>query len=219
MATDNTLTGMSASERNIKMNQEIVPQLNETTITSRDIASLTNKEHKNVKRDIEVALEKDALKFEHIFLDSMNRKQTEYVLPKTIALGIVSGYSFELRMKIINRLEELESQNKDNSNITLLARGHVQAIVRIENLENQFDNFVSTLPVDHYQQKELLRIKSKKVYSFSPSDQKEHSVLQRKIGHKFKKQFNIPRYDALPRSLFGEAVEYLENFSIAQLAS
>ncbi len=80
-------------------------------ISSREIAELTGKEHRNVKRDIENALGKDALKFEHIYLDSMNRQQTEYILPKNIALGIVSGYSFDLRMKIINRLDELE-QNK-----------------------------------------------------------------------------------------------------------
>jgi anti-repressor protein len=81
-------------------------------ISSREIAELTGKEHRNVKRDIENALGKDALKFEHIYLDSMNRQQTEYILPKNIALGIVSGYSFDLRMKIINRLDELE-QNKN----------------------------------------------------------------------------------------------------------
>lgn len=85
-------------------------------ISSREIAELTGKEHRNVKRDIENALSKDALKFEHIYLDSMNRQQTEYILPKNIALGIVSGYSFELRMKIINRLDELE--NKKNKPLT-----------------------------------------------------------------------------------------------------
>jgi phage antirepressor YoqD-like protein len=93
-----------------QVNQEIVPQFNETTITSRDIASLTNKQHIHVKRDIETALGKDVSKFGCIYKDSMNRDQVEYVLPKNIALGIVSGYSFELRMKIINRLDELENE-------------------------------------------------------------------------------------------------------------
>jgi anti-repressor protein len=86
---------------------------NEILISSRDIASLTNKEHRNVCRDIEVALEEDALKFEQTYNDSMNRSQRCYVLPKNIALGIVSGYSFELRMKIINRLEQLENEKKN----------------------------------------------------------------------------------------------------------
>lgn len=109
----NTVAQTTALKEKIKMlpqvNQEIVPQFNETTITSRDIASLTNKDHKHVKRDIETALGKDATRFGRIYKDSMNRDQSEYVLPKNIALGIVSGYSFELRMKIINRLEELEA--------------------------------------------------------------------------------------------------------------
>lgn len=82
-------------------------------ISSRDIAEITDKQHQHIKRDIEIALKEDASKFGHIYLDTMNRKQTEYILPKNIALGIVSGYSFDLRMKIINRLEELEKQNKN----------------------------------------------------------------------------------------------------------
>lgn len=82
-------------------------------ISSRDIAELTGKEHKHVKRDIEVALGEDATKFGRIYKDSMNREQIEYILPKNIAIGIVSGYSFELRMKIINRLEQLENERKN----------------------------------------------------------------------------------------------------------
>lgn len=79
------------------------------SISSREIAELTHKQHRHVKRDIENALGEDASRFGHIYLDTLNRKQNEYILPKNIALGIVSGYSFELRMKIINRLDELES--------------------------------------------------------------------------------------------------------------
>lgn len=92
---------------------ELITASNEIKISSRDIASLTSKEHKHVKRDIEVALNEDATKFGRIYKDSMNRDQIEYVLPKNIALGIVSGYSFELRMKIINRLEQLENERKN----------------------------------------------------------------------------------------------------------
>lgn len=90
------------------MLQTIENTIDRIEISSRQIAESTGKNHAHVKRDIENALQEDVSKFGCIYLDTMNRKQTEYILPKNIALGVASGYSFDLRMKIINRLDELE---------------------------------------------------------------------------------------------------------------
>jgi len=82
------------------------------TMSSREIAALTGKQHKNVKRDIEVMLEElqeDALKFEHIYLDSMNRKQSEYLLDREHVECLLTGYNAKLRMKVIRRLRDLEA--------------------------------------------------------------------------------------------------------------
>lgn len=81
------------------------------TMSSREIAELTGKEHKNVKRDIEnmlADLKEDALTFERIYLDSMNRQQNEYVLDREHTECLVTGYNAMLRMKVIKRLHELE---------------------------------------------------------------------------------------------------------------
>lgn len=91
------------------MNQLTAPVL---TMSSRDIAELTGKEHFNVKRDCLVMfdeLELDALKFEGIYLDSMNRQQTEYLLPKDLVETLITGYSIKLRYQVIQRLHELEN--------------------------------------------------------------------------------------------------------------
>ena len=83
------------------------------TMSSREIAGLTGKRHDHVKRDIEsmlAGLKIDAPSFGGIYLDSMNREQTEYQLPKRETLILVSGYSVELRAKIIDRWQELEAQ-------------------------------------------------------------------------------------------------------------
>lgn len=85
------------------------------TMSSRDIAELTGKEHKNVKRDIENmldALGKDALSFKRIYRDSRNRPQTEYHLPRREVEILLTGYSIPLRAKVIDRLHELEEQAK-----------------------------------------------------------------------------------------------------------
>ncbi|AEE26324.1 phage regulatory protein/antirepressor Ant [Francisella hispaniensis] len=87
-------------------------------MTSREIAKLTYKEHKNVKRDIEnmlLGLELDRLKFERIYSDSMNREQLEYILPKDEILCLIAGYNVKLRMAIIKRIDELEKQLSSNS--------------------------------------------------------------------------------------------------------
>ena len=81
------------------------------TMSSREIAQLTGKAHRNVTRDIrtmlfELAL--DVLEFEHIYLDVSNRKQTEYLLTRELCDCLLTGYSAKLRMAVIQRWRELE---------------------------------------------------------------------------------------------------------------
>lgn len=85
------------------------------TMTSREIAELTGKAHKDVTRDIENVLsqaEIDARSFAHIYLDSQNRSQREYRLPKRECDLVVSGYSVKYRLAIIDRWQELESRHQ-----------------------------------------------------------------------------------------------------------
>ncbi|MCK8779058.1 Rha family transcriptional regulator [Rhizobium sp. NTR19] len=88
--------------------------LTSTTVTmsSREIADLTGKQHQHVKRDIEKMLgelNEDASIFGHIYLDSMNREQTEYRLNRELTETLLLGYSAPLRLKVIRRLRELEA--------------------------------------------------------------------------------------------------------------
>lgn len=81
-------------------------------MSSREIAELTGKEHRNVKRDIEkmlADLSEDALKFEHIYLDSMNREQTEYLLDRDHTENLLMGYSPVLRRAVLARMREMEA--------------------------------------------------------------------------------------------------------------
>lgn len=80
-------------------------------MSSREIANLTVKEHKNVCRDIRNILEElkiDVLRFERTYQDSQNRQQTEFLLPKRETLILTSGYSVVQRTRIIDRWLELE---------------------------------------------------------------------------------------------------------------
>ncbi|WP_291972530.1 Rha family transcriptional regulator [Candidatus Symbiopectobacterium sp.] len=65
-------------------------------MSSREIAELTEKRHPDVKRDVERMisdLQGDVSKFAHIYLDSMNRQQTEYLLDRDHTECLLTGYS------------------------------------------------------------------------------------------------------------------------------
>lgn len=77
------------------------------TMTSREIAGLTGKQHGHVMRDIHDMLnalgEKDQSRFGAIFLDGYGREQPMCALPKDLTLTLVSGYSIPLRHRIVTR--------------------------------------------------------------------------------------------------------------------
>ncbi len=93
----------------------IVNTTSDLTMSSREIADLTNKRHPDVKRDIVNMLEQlkgDVSSFARTYFDSQNRQQTEFDLNKELTLTLVSGYNVELRNNIIKRWMELEAQAK-----------------------------------------------------------------------------------------------------------
>ncbi|WP_105901412.1 phage antirepressor KilAC domain-containing protein [Vibrio gangliei] len=85
----------------------------EMTMSSREIAELTQKQHGHVKRDIEKM--RDELNLPNldssIFTHNGN-EYTQYHLNRDLTLTLVSGYSTKLRYSIVKRWDELESQAK-----------------------------------------------------------------------------------------------------------
>ncbi len=82
------------------------------TMTSREIAELTGKEHRNVLADIRVMLADLGLTsadFSADLPDAYGRPQPAFRLPKRECLILVSGYSVQMRARIIDRWQELES--------------------------------------------------------------------------------------------------------------
>lgn len=80
-------------------------------MSSREIAELTGKQHQHVRRDVERMLEElgeDPSKFGHTYLDSLNRQQQEFRLNRELTDTLLTGYSAELRRRVIVRWRELE---------------------------------------------------------------------------------------------------------------
>ena len=85
------------------------------TMSSREIAELTEKEHKHVLRDVRVML--DQLEYKgpglvHFWTDPQSKRDYhEYLLPEDLTLTLVSGYSVQMRHRIVKRWQELEARN------------------------------------------------------------------------------------------------------------
>lgn len=82
------------------------------TMTTREIATLVEKEHKHVLRDARQMLEALNLTEEGYaqnWADPQNGRQyVELALPRDLTMTLVTGYSIPLRKRVIDRLDELE---------------------------------------------------------------------------------------------------------------
>jgi phage antirepressor YoqD-like protein len=88
---------------------------NRQTMSSREIAELTGKEHKNVMADVRkmlTELDKTLAEFSANLPDSYGRPQPCFLLPKDETICLMAGYDVKARMAIIKRWQELESQQQ-----------------------------------------------------------------------------------------------------------
>jgi phage antirepressor YoqD-like protein len=86
----------------------------EITMDSREIARLTNKDHGHVCRDIQEMLSRlnglNQSSFGSVYRAGNGEERKCYALPYRETMILVSGYSIELRARIVDRWLELERQ-------------------------------------------------------------------------------------------------------------
>ena len=82
------------------------------TMSSREIAELTGKEHFHILRDIKAMLAELGIgesSFGCSYLSAQNKAMPEYRLPKDLTITLVSGYNVQMRHRIVTRWMELEA--------------------------------------------------------------------------------------------------------------
>ena len=123
------------------MNKPIQFAQNQKTMSTRVIADLCEKQPQHVKRDCEnmfTSLSLDASRFGHIYFDSMNRPQTEYLLDEELTMTLVTGYNIVLRNRVIKRWKELENRELSKMEILQMAlESEQQKLVLQQQLEIQ----------------------------------------------------------------------------------
>lgn len=133
----------------------------ENLMSSREIADLTEKNHKEVLRDIRRMLEdlgdlEDSANLRSpqnsekgwklsTYTTSQNKQQPEYLLNFELTMTLISGYNVVLRNRIIKRWQELELQQQQIQ----LAKQNKQLLVLENKLQDaqikacQFDALVA----------------------------------------------------------------------------
>jgi Rha family phage regulatory protein len=107
-------------------------------ISSKLIAEITGKQHSNVMQDIRNLIDflgndRGGLNFQlGYYLDANNQQRPLYELTKKEALLLASGYNPILRLKIINRVEELE--------INSIPKTYAQALLEAGRLALEVEN-------------------------------------------------------------------------------
>ena len=117
------------------------------TMSSREIAELTGKEHRNVMADIRKMLtelhgENGVLNFQQSYINGQNKEQPCFNLPKRESLILVSGYSVQMRAAIIDRWQELEAMAakpidpmqvlNDPASMRGLLLGYTERVIELE---------------------------------------------------------------------------------------
>ncbi|WP_345845746.1 Rha family transcriptional regulator [Shewanella algae] len=93
-------------------------------MSSREIAELTGKQHKDVMRDIRVMLDQLNMganlrpSMEGTYLDAYGREKPCYNLPRRECEILVCGYDVVRRAAVIDRWLELETKQRQLPNMT-----------------------------------------------------------------------------------------------------
>ena len=101
---------------NKAQSKELVSKSTSKGMTSLEVATLTGKQHAHIMRDIRNLLEQGVAESNFglgSYKDANQQVRPCYNLTPKGCLILASGYDAVLREKIINRLEELEMQNRN----------------------------------------------------------------------------------------------------------
>lgn len=107
------------------------------TMSSREIADICGKRHDHVMADIRKMLDElnlNAPDFSGTYKTAQGNEYQCFFLPKREVMILVSGYRIDLRARIIDRLNELENQQKTTA---LLPQNYLQALEALVESEKQ----------------------------------------------------------------------------------
>ena len=200
---------------------------NTGVITLKEITDLIDVQHSKAMLKVEQLAKEPAFgevsKFDTFNLN--NVKISTYLLNKKQAIAVGARLNNALLMKVIDRLEELENQNKPKSTLDLIIQSaqQMQLIQDTQQIQAaQIEKIESSFRIENWQQKRLEEVKNQKVYEIAEKhDLKNDAVMIKKLHSRvwkcLKNRFNIPRYNELPMCEFDNGVSYIKKLALADL--
>ena len=200
---------------------------NTGVITLKEITDLIDVQHSKAMLKVEQLAKEPAFgevsKFDTFNLN--NVKISTYLLNKKQAIAVGARLNNALLMKVIDRLEELENQNKPKTTLDLIIQSaqQMQLIQDTQQIQAaQIEKIESSFRIENWQQKRLEEIKNQKVYEIAEKhDLKNDAVMIKKLHSRvwkcLKNRFNIPRYNELPMCEFDNGVSYIKKLTLADL--
>ena len=143
---------MANSLRNIQMNQLLTMTKENAsilTMSSREIAEITHKEHKNVLRVIRDLIEQNLVaQIEPLKFEYRNQWFDYYELNKRDTFVVVARLSPEFTAAVVDRWQELENQQKPTA---LIPQSFSEALMLAAQLQAEKErNAPKVAFVDHY---------------------------------------------------------------------
>ena len=200
---------------------------NTGVITLKEITDLIDVQHSKAMLKVEQLAKEPAFgevsKFDTFNLN--NVKISTYLLNKKQAIAVGARLNNALLMKVIDRLEELENQNKPKTTLDLIIQSaqQMQLIQDTQQIQAaQIEKIESNFRIENWQQKRLEEVKNQKVYELvERHDLKDDAAMIKKLHSRvwkcLKNRFNIPRYNELPMCEFDNGVSYIKKLTLADL--
>lgn len=197
---------------------------NTVAISSVNISTLTGKNHSHIMRDIRLMLAELELGesiFGSTYYDVQGKERPMFLLPKREALILSSGYSIQLRAKIIDRLEQMESNvQKLPTNpmeiLSLVFDAQKATNIELIEIKTEIEELKGDIVLTPSQKRILQKAVATKVYSFNaPKD--SNKKLFSAVYSKLKDRFVVSSYMEIQRLKFDEAKSMIDNISLIDL--
>ena len=206
----------------------LVSNQNTGVITLKEITDLISARHNDSMSKVEkLALEPSfgALRKTRIVYNEQGQEVDTYLLTKKQAIAVGAKLNNSLLMKVIDRLEELENQNKPKTTLDLIIQSaqQMQLIQDTQQIQAaQIEKIESNFRIENWQQKRLEEVKNQKVYELvEKHDLKDDAAMSKKLHSRvwksLKNRFNIPRYNELPMCEFDNGVSYIKKLTFGEL--
>jgi len=187
---------------------------------SLEVANVFEKPHKDVLVKIRSMSERAGRNFSLKYYQSNGKELPMYEMSRNGFMFLGMGFNGEkaenFKLDLIDAFNEMEKQIYApkvltvQEQIALIAQGNQIIDDRVTLLEQ-------TKRLEAWQERSLSDAKNKKVYSFNPSDGENTSKLHRAVWSKFKKHFNLPRYNELPAVKYEIGLEFINNLTLIDL--